>query len=318
MLADYQRKLGDVVTEVDNITALATTEAKTLAAETRQSLKEYFDRRIKLAEEKIARAQMEAVRELRNDVVDAAIAAAQNLIAAKLARSGQKARLHKHQGAQVQAELTTARAPRVVECAPSSKVEAANQGGCESPQPPKCPQLRRFKATEPTQEHPILSRVGSETRWQVIPPQQLCTSLLASAYYADRSPAFTHGAGLLSAQRRSPEEGLVGAEAGNFVSPSRITRSRPSLLYRGCHCTKKGAGPKPTPLLHNVRKRRWAYGFFSAQALVAASHAASLHAIGLGLCGGGPREGWAGEGKCEGQSKYRNESFMTFLPYAGN
>ena len=84
VLADYQRKLGDVVTEVDNITALATTEAKTLAAETRQSLKEYFDRRIKLAEEKIARAEMEAVRELRNDVVDAAIAAAQNLIAAKL------------------------------------------------------------------------------------------------------------------------------------------------------------------------------------------------------------------------------------------
>ena len=84
VLADYRRKLGDVVTEVDNITALATTEAKTLAAETRQSLKEYFDRRIKLAEEKIARAEMEAVRELRNDVVDAAIAAAQNLIAAKL------------------------------------------------------------------------------------------------------------------------------------------------------------------------------------------------------------------------------------------
>ena len=84
VLADYQRKLGDVVTEVDNITALATTEAKTLAAETRQSLKEYFDRRIKIAEEKITRAEMEAVRELRSDTVDAAIAAAQNLIAAKL------------------------------------------------------------------------------------------------------------------------------------------------------------------------------------------------------------------------------------------
>ena len=84
VLADYQRKLGDVVMEVDNITALAATEAKTLAAETRQSLKEYFDRRIKLAEEKIARAEMEAVREFRSIAVDAAIAAAQNLIAAKL------------------------------------------------------------------------------------------------------------------------------------------------------------------------------------------------------------------------------------------
>ena len=84
VLADYRRKLGDVVTEVDNITALATTEAKTLAAETRQSLKEHFDRRIKLAEEKIARAEMEAVREFRSVAVDAAIAAAQNLIVAKL------------------------------------------------------------------------------------------------------------------------------------------------------------------------------------------------------------------------------------------
>ena len=84
VLADYRRKLGDVVMEVDNITALATTEAKTLAAETRQSLKEHFDRRIKLAEEKIARAEMEAVRELRSDAVEIAIAAAQNLIVAKL------------------------------------------------------------------------------------------------------------------------------------------------------------------------------------------------------------------------------------------
>jgi F-type H+-transporting ATPase subunit b len=84
VLADYQRKLGDVVTEVDKITALAAKQAETLAAETRQSLKEYFDRRIKIAEEKIARAEMEAVRELRSDAVDAAIAAAQNLIAAKL------------------------------------------------------------------------------------------------------------------------------------------------------------------------------------------------------------------------------------------
>jgi F-type H+-transporting ATPase subunit b len=84
LLAEYRRKLGDVVTEVDNIIALGAKEAETLAVETRQSLKEHADRRIKLAEEKIARAEMEAVRELRNVAVDIAIAAAQNLIAAKL------------------------------------------------------------------------------------------------------------------------------------------------------------------------------------------------------------------------------------------
>src|SRR6185369_5312025 len=84
LLADYRRKLGDVVTEVDNIMALAAKQAETLAEETRQSLKEHVERRIKLAEQKIARAEMEAVGELRNDVVDIAIAAAQNLIVAKL------------------------------------------------------------------------------------------------------------------------------------------------------------------------------------------------------------------------------------------
>ena len=84
LLVDYQRKLGDVVTDVDNIIALAARQAETLAVETRQALKEHVERRIKLAEEKITRAETEAVRELRNDVVDVAIAAAQNLIAAKL------------------------------------------------------------------------------------------------------------------------------------------------------------------------------------------------------------------------------------------
>ncbi len=84
LLADYRRKLGDVVTEVVNIIALAAKQVETLAVETRQSLKEHVERRIKLAEEKIARAEMEAVRELRNDAVDVAIGAAQNLIAAKL------------------------------------------------------------------------------------------------------------------------------------------------------------------------------------------------------------------------------------------
>jgi F-type H+-transporting ATPase subunit b len=84
LLVDYRRKLGNVVSEVDNIIALAAKQAESLAAETRQSLKEHIERRIKLAEEKIARAEVEALGELRNDAVDLAIAAAQNLITAKL------------------------------------------------------------------------------------------------------------------------------------------------------------------------------------------------------------------------------------------
>ena len=63
---------------------LMTIAEKIFAAETRKSVKEHFDRRMKLAEEKIARAEADAVREVRSVAVDAAIAAAQTLIAEKL------------------------------------------------------------------------------------------------------------------------------------------------------------------------------------------------------------------------------------------
>jgi len=84
VLADYRRKEGEAVNEAEGIIALAAKEAEMLAAETRKSLKEHFDRRMKLAEEKIARAEQDAVREVRSVAVDAAVAAAQTLIVEKL------------------------------------------------------------------------------------------------------------------------------------------------------------------------------------------------------------------------------------------
>jgi F-type H+-transporting ATPase subunit b len=84
VLADYKRKQGEAVAETKNIVDLAVREAEALAAETRKSVKEHFDRRMKLAEDKIARAEQDAVREVRSVAVDAAVAAAQNLIAKNL------------------------------------------------------------------------------------------------------------------------------------------------------------------------------------------------------------------------------------------
>jgi F-type H+-transporting ATPase subunit b len=91
VLADYRRKQGEAVSETKNIVDLAMREAEALAAETRKSVKEHFDRRMKLAEDKIARAEQDAVREVRSVAVDAAIAAAQSLIAKNLTadRAGQ-------------------------------------------------------------------------------------------------------------------------------------------------------------------------------------------------------------------------------------
>ncbi len=84
VLADYRKRQGDVVKETEAIISLAAKESEILTAETRRSMKEQFDRRMKLAEEKIARAEAEALREVREAAADAAVAAAQTVIAAKL------------------------------------------------------------------------------------------------------------------------------------------------------------------------------------------------------------------------------------------
>ncbi len=84
VLADYRRKQGEAVKETEAIINLASKEAEILAAETRRSMKEHFDRRIKLAEDKIGRAEAEALREVREAAADAAVIAAQTVIAAKL------------------------------------------------------------------------------------------------------------------------------------------------------------------------------------------------------------------------------------------
>jgi F-type H+-transporting ATPase subunit b len=84
VLADYKRKEGDAAKEAQAIVSLATKEAEILAEETRRSMKEHFERHMKLAEDKIARAQAEALREVRNAAADAAVIAAQSLIAKSL------------------------------------------------------------------------------------------------------------------------------------------------------------------------------------------------------------------------------------------
>jgi F-type H+-transporting ATPase subunit b len=84
VLADYRRKEGEAAKEAEAIVSLAAKEAEILAAETRRSMQEHFERRMKLAEDKIARAEAEALREVRAAAADAAIAAAQAVIAEKL------------------------------------------------------------------------------------------------------------------------------------------------------------------------------------------------------------------------------------------
>ena len=83
LLADYQRKQRDAEGEAKAIVDTARREAETLAADTRKQLVEQIERRTKQAEEKIARAEAQAVAEVRATAVDGALAAAQKIIASK-------------------------------------------------------------------------------------------------------------------------------------------------------------------------------------------------------------------------------------------
>jgi F-type H+-transporting ATPase subunit b len=84
VLADYRRKQAETEREVKDIVRLASEEAKIMAEDTHRAMKEQFERRTKLAEDKIARAEADMLREVRSAAADAAIAAAQMVIAEKL------------------------------------------------------------------------------------------------------------------------------------------------------------------------------------------------------------------------------------------
>lgn len=88
LLADYQRKQRAADDEAKAIIEQARREAEAMKAESAKSLKEQLERRTRLAEEKIARAEAQAVSEVRAAAVDAAMSTAERLIADKMSSGG--------------------------------------------------------------------------------------------------------------------------------------------------------------------------------------------------------------------------------------
>ncbi len=80
LLADYQRKAREAENEAKSIVEQAKVEAEALAADSRKGLIESLERRSKLAEEKISRAEAQALSEVRSTAVETAIAAAQEIL----------------------------------------------------------------------------------------------------------------------------------------------------------------------------------------------------------------------------------------------
>ena len=88
LLADYQAKHRNVGEEAQAIVNQAKHEADAFAHESREALKDMVERRTKLAEEKIARAEAQAVDEVRAAAVDTAMTAAERILREKAQGAG--------------------------------------------------------------------------------------------------------------------------------------------------------------------------------------------------------------------------------------
>ena len=88
LLADYQKKHRNVGQEADAILDQARREAEAFAHEIRVSLKDTLERRTKQAEDKIARAEAQAVDEVRAAAIEVAMAAAERILREKTAGAG--------------------------------------------------------------------------------------------------------------------------------------------------------------------------------------------------------------------------------------
>lgn len=80
LLATYQKKRDQAEQEAAAIVAEAQAEAERIATEARTKMEEFVARRTKLAETKIAQAEVQAVADVRAAAADAAVAAAERIL----------------------------------------------------------------------------------------------------------------------------------------------------------------------------------------------------------------------------------------------
>ena len=84
LLASYERKHREVEGQVEDIVAHARAEAEIASEQAKKDLEASIARRLRAAEDQIAAAETEAMREVRNRAVAVAIAAARDVIAKEM------------------------------------------------------------------------------------------------------------------------------------------------------------------------------------------------------------------------------------------
>lgn len=80
LLVQYQRQLQEAEREAQAIVESAKSEADRLAAEVEAKMQDFFARRTKMAESKIAQAEAQALADVRSAAAEAAAAAAETIL----------------------------------------------------------------------------------------------------------------------------------------------------------------------------------------------------------------------------------------------
>lgn len=84
LLAEYQRKRSEAEQDAQEIIAAAEHKVEAIIAEARMEVEKYIKNRNKLAEQKIAQAESEAIRMVSLSSIDLAISAAREIMAKEL------------------------------------------------------------------------------------------------------------------------------------------------------------------------------------------------------------------------------------------
>lgn len=95
LLAQYQRRQREAEDEAKGIIEQAKRDAHRLAADSRAKIEEQIERRAKAAEEKIARAEAQAIADVRGQAADLAVETARSFIASRMDQGAQAALVEK-------------------------------------------------------------------------------------------------------------------------------------------------------------------------------------------------------------------------------
>ena len=80
LLAEYQKKQREAEAEAASIIAQAKIEAQEIAAEAKRQMEEFVVRRTKMAESKIAQAEVQALADVRAAAAEAAVRASEKIL----------------------------------------------------------------------------------------------------------------------------------------------------------------------------------------------------------------------------------------------